>query len=160
MLDVERIKCRAKSVTLSGFRQDLIPQLKELTVEMHTTSSFTALNLDLDRTMRYVSMQTNGIYFKVAERSGEVLGALYGYASETFFSADKIAKVMGVWIAGKHQGSMGFIALLMDFEEWARTQGAKLIFLDQTTALDMERSQKLFDGCGYSVCGLNTVKEL
>lgn len=162
MRDLARIAQRFNSIEIVRYDEALQDQLKALTVEMHSVSVFKRLELDLDKTVLQLSHADTvpGNFYRMARRNGELLGCIYGQAFKSFFSDALMAQVKGVWVAGKHQGSAAFLRLLLSFEEWAKGVGARLIFLDQTTALDMERSMNLFEGCGYRLIGVNTVKEL
>lgn len=162
MRDLARIGQRFQSIQIVEYKEDLRAQLEALAIEMHAQSLFKNLDLDISKTMLMVSCanDTDGSYFRVAHRSGVVLGAVYGFKSATFFGHDLISQVKGIWVSQGHKGSAAFILLLKSFEDWAKAQGARLVFLDQTTALDIERSLSLFEGCGYRLIGINTVKEL
>lgn len=160
-MNIERINQRFQSIEIVPYAPRWRTELEELTNEMHDQSMFSGMTLNVEKTMLTVSMATgDSVLFRVAVRKDRVLGAIFGYAAAPFFSDDLMGKVIGVWVAKQHQGSAAFVRLLQEFEQWAKAKGARLCFLDQTTALDMVRSQKLFEGCGYSVCGVNTYKEL
>jgi len=99
-------------------------------------------------------------YFRIAVRDGVVLGAFYGYVHRVFFADYLVANDLGWWVRKEARGGRTAIALLLDFEKWARTMGAKRVGLGQTGVEDIERTTKLFEHCGYKVIGYNTMKEL
>ena len=161
MRDLARISERFKSINLVPYRTDLRDQLETLAVEMHAQSAFSQLELDVNKSLRHwETADRSGAYFRIAERGGTVFGAVYGFVATTFFSHDLFGHVKGIWVLKEHQGSAAFVRLLTDFEQHAKAMGARFVFLDQTTALDIERSMNLFEGCGYRLIGVNTVKEL
>jgi len=159
-MDVERIRKRFHDIEIRPYQESARTQLEALAAEMHAESMFSRMELNMDKVIRHWSLQHHMQCFRVAVRNGVVLGAVYGYATSTFFSDEMFAHVKGIWVKSEHRGSAAFILLLDSFEQWARDQGAILGFLDQTTALDIERSMNLFEGCGYRLIGVNSVKEL
>jgi hypothetical protein len=161
-MDLARINERFKAIEVVEYDESLEPQLVALTVEMHEHSIYNGMDLDLVKAVAQmkVANQIPGNFYRMARRNGVLMGCVYGQCFRPFFSEDIAAQVKGIWVFGEHQGSAAFIRMLLSFEEWARAQGARLSFLDQTTALDIERCMNLFEGCGYRVIGVNTLKEL
>jgi hypothetical protein len=99
-------------------------------------------------------------YFRIAVRGDVVLGAFYGYVHRVFFSDQLVANDLGWWVRKEARGGRTAMALLLDFEKWAKAQGAKSVGLGQTGVEDIERTTQLFKHCGYKVIGYNTMKEL
>jgi hypothetical protein len=99
-------------------------------------------------------------YFRIAVRGDVVLGAFYGYVHRVFFSDQLVANDLGWWVREEARGGRTAMALLLDFEKWAKQQGAKRVGLGQTGVEDIERTTQLFVHCGYKVIGYNTMKDL
>ena len=99
-------------------------------------------------------------YFRIAVRDEIVLGAFYGYVHRVFFSDQLVANDLGWWVRKEMRGGRTALALLLDFEKWAKAQGATRVGLGQTGVEDIERTTQLFEHCGYKVIGYNTMKDL
>jgi hypothetical protein len=131
--------------------------------EMHANSVYHDLPFDEAKTIRQLAACGNIVpdrYFRLAVRRGVLLGGVYGHVRRTFFCDEILAHDMGWWVTKSARGGMAAIALLADFEKWAREQGARKIMVGQSTGINMKQTTKMFEHCGFRVIGFNTVKDL
>lgn len=131
---------------------------------MHENSIYRDMPLDEAKVFRQLAASGTNLapnrYFRIAVLDGEGLGGFYGHVMRTFFCDELLAHDMGWWVKKEARGSMAAPLLLLDFERWARAQGAKKVMVGQSTEQDMDKTTRLFEACGFRVIGFNTVKDL
>lgn len=131
--------------------------------EMHRNSIYHDMPLDKAKVVRQLAACGKSVpdrYFRLAVRGDDVLGGFFGHHRKTFFCDELLAHDMGWWVLEKARGGAAAILLLADFERWARAAGARKIMVGQSTSIDIARTTKLFEHCGFRVIGYNTVKDL
>jgi hypothetical protein len=131
--------------------------------EMHRNSIYRNMPLDRDKVVRQLAACGNIVpdrYFRIAVRGDRLLGAFYGKVQQAFFSDEWVASDMGWWVGQGSRFSAAAILLLADFEDWARSMGARKVMVGQSTGVDILRTTKLYNHCGYRIIGFNTTKDL
>ena len=132
--------------------------------EMHAGSIYRDIPLDERKVLAQLAgagtSRDPSRYFRIAVLNGEGLGGFYGSVHRAFFSDDLIANDMGWWVKREARNTLAALLLLADFERWAREKGAKKVMVGQVTDVDVERTTKLFEACGFRVVGMNAVKSL
>jgi hypothetical protein len=88
------------------------------------------------------------------------MGGLYGAVQPVYFCKKQIARDMGWFIYPEFRNTLAAVLLLADFERWAKEKGVTKILMTQSVGIDVHRTTKLFQHCGYTVCGTNTVKDI
>lgn len=99
-------------------------------------------------------------YFRLCVRNDEVLGGFLGHVTTVFFSREKTAKDISWYVERSRRGGGAAVALVRDFEAWAREQGATQFILGQATGTDIEVTKKLYEHLGYRVVGFNVAKDV
>lgn len=84
---------------------------------------------------------------------GQIVGALFAYCSDTFYSRDLVAGDLVVYVSPEHRGNRAVVKMIRAYEAWARERGAKIIYLGVSTGTNTERSQRLFERLGYRAIG-------
>jgi len=162
-VDKEKIIARHPRIQIVEYTDVYRDQVLVGAEQMHQDSIYHDLPLDKDKVIRQLAA-CGGIapdrYFRLAVRDGVVLGGFYGHYRRTFFCDEVLAHDMGWWVLRNKRGSAAAALLLFDFEIWARANGAKKIMVGQSTAINMERTTKFYQHCGFRVIGFNTVKDL
>lgn len=135
----------------------------EIARNIHATSVYADMPMEedwlLENLMNYG--RNPATFFElVVNSSGECYGGFLGTCSRTFFCRQKLARDMGWWVKPEKRGTGAAILLLRSFEGWARAQGARKVMIGQTGVIDIEKTTRLFEHCGYTVIGYNTVKDL
>lgn len=132
-----------------------VPALVELGAAMHAESKWARMCFDRDKTaallVRLVEHPTGCVL--VAENGGAVIGGMIGWCDEHFFSHDKYASELGVFVAPDKRGGMAAVRLLRAFQGWARANGAALIEVGITTGVHLERSAKFYEAVGCKRTG-------
>jgi hypothetical protein len=99
-------------------------------------------------------------YFKLCVRGDEVLGGFFGQITSIYFSIERVAKDLAWFVTRNRRGSMAAVALVRDFEAWAKSKGVKFFVLGQSTGIRMDTTRALYEHLGYEMIGFNTVKRI
>jgi GNAT superfamily N-acetyltransferase len=98
--------------------------------------------------------------FDLAFSNGVLIGFMLGVVHETIFNNIIRASDIGVYVTPPHRGNKIADALVKRFETWAISRGAKQIWLGQTTNHKIENTKSFYERLGYTVVGVNSVKEV
>lgn len=90
----------------------------------------------------------------------KLIGFISGIYHEYFFSSKKKVSDLGFYILPGHRGSRASLRLLKELEDWSKSFGVEDLYLGQTTAVNVEKTQKFYERLGYKTVGFNTVKHL
>lgn len=151
------------SIKIIPYSQEYREQAIAIGHEMHQNSIYHDLPFDDDKVERQISccnVQVPDRYFKLAVRDGVVLGGMLGTVRRTFFCDELLAHDMGWWVTESRRGQGAALKLLADFEDWARSMGARKVMIGQSTERNMEQITKLYRHLGFRLIGFNTVKDL
>lgn len=138
-------------------------QVLDIAREMHALSIYADMEFDTAKVDKQLSLCGTSVkerYFKIAVRDGVVLGGLLGSVSPTFFCDELLAKDLAWMVTENKRGYGAALKLIGDFEEWAKSMGAKKVMIGQSTEMDIEKITKLYLHLGYRLVGFNTVKEV
>ena len=94
----------------------------------------------------------------VAEKEGAVVGMMWGYVDEFFFSEEKYATDILLYVLPEQRGTRAAWRLVKAFEDWAENVGALFIQPGVSTGIDNEGYARFYERMGYSVTGLNLSK--
>lgn len=162
-MDMSAISARHAAIEIVAYSDIYRDQVIVGAHQMHEDSIYHDMPLDTDKVIRQLACCGNLVpdrYFKLAVRGGVVLGGFYGHVRRTFFCDELLAHDMGWWVLRSKRGSAAAVVLLADFERWAIAQGARKLMVGQSTAINMERTTKFYEHCGFRVIGFNTVKDI
>ena len=139
---------------------DDLPRLMELANLMHAESRFQAIALvpaKLEATLRLCMDHGCAL---VAERDGVIVGGFIGVAVEYFFSRERMASDLALFVEPNKRG--GFIAagLIRAFKAWAARQGVKHIEIGVSTGVHPEQTGALFEKLGLKRQGALYTGEL
>lgn len=160
---IGRIRARPSSVRIVPYSPKYRDGVVEIAHEMHANSIYHDMPLDEEKVVRQLAASGSIVpdrFFRIAVIGDEVLGGFYGHVHKTFFCDELLAQDMGWWVKSTARGSVAAVLMLAEFEDWARTQGARKVMVGQSTAINIETTTKLFKACGFRVIGYNTVKDL
>lgn len=153
-----------RHIQIVPFTLDYLVSTMEVAREIHAHSIYASMPLDENKLAQQLlaagTMKNEDRYFRLAVRGPRVLGGFYGCVTRVFFADILIAKDLGWWVRQEARGGAAAMALLFDFERWAKEQGATKVGLGQTGVEDIERTTALFRHCGYKVIGYNTMKDI
>lgn len=92
-------------------------------------------------------------FVMVAERDGQVVGGIVAVTVEQWFSHDKIATEISVFILPEYRGSMDALRLLKAFKAWARTKGVVYTMAGISTGIHAEKTKALYQAAGMRYVG-------
>lgn len=133
-----------------------IPQLIELGRAMHAEAR--RLNV-----MKYVParvfvtlsslIDSPEGFVKVVERDGELIGGLAAMARMHWFSTDRIACDLALFIRPDRRGGMTAALLLKEYKEWAKQQEVKLTQFTVSTGVHIASTGGLLERVGFKPAG-------
>lgn len=138
-------------------------QVIAIATEMHKDSMFGDYAFDPLKLLAQIKLAgdyPDTAYFRLAVRNGEVFGGFYGTISRMFFCDETMARDVGWWVKKERRGGGAAMLLLRGFEAWAKEKGALKVMIGQSSGIDIERTTKLYQHCGYRLVGMNTVKDI
>lgn len=95
-----------------------------------------------------------------AFQNDKMIGFIAGIYGEYFFSCKKRVADLGFYVLPENRGSKEAIRLIKELESWAKSLNVDDLCLGQTTAVNIEKTQKFYEKMGYKTVGFNTVKHL
>lgn len=94
----------------------------------------------------------------VAEDRGEVVGMTVGVSAERWFSDDRYATDLTLYVKPPARGGSAFPKLVRALEGWAREQGLPPPVLGVSTEIHPERTVSAYQHMGYEIAGYTMVK--
>lgn len=142
--------------------KDDLPRLLALGKEMHEESNYADFNYCPGNVeLMLGSLIDGGGVIFVAERNGEVIGGIAGMVYSPFFTTDKIATDLGLFIAKTTRGLMAAPMLVKMFTQWAEVQpGVKQIRPGISLGGKVDGVSKLYERCGFKPVGAVFMKEV
>lgn len=124
----------------------------------HESPRFSRSAFDSERCLALLHTLTNSDDGLVLVVGDEPIGMMLGFVSEQFFSADKVAQELVVYVLPEHRGGRDVIRMIKAFEAWAITRGAKEIALGVSTEIATDRTTALYRHLGFVDSGVNLIK--
>jgi GNAT superfamily N-acetyltransferase len=94
----------------------------------------------------------------VAEERGSLFGMIGVLTAPYFFSEERYACDLAVYVAPDRRGGTAGIRLVKAAEEWAESVGVREIQLGVSAGIDAERVGKLYEKLGYERATAGYVK--
>ena|SRR5215471_18615919 len=135
-----------------------VSEIVELGAKLHAESLFSHMRYDEQRcknVVRWAHEGNHGLWMRVVESGGHVVGFLLAQAWESFFGPDKVANDLIMVIDKPHRGH-AFIAIqemVEQYHAWARKNGALRVYLSTTTGIEPEETAKLYETLGFRQIG-------
>lgn len=89
----------------------------------------------------------------VAETDAKYIGVLIGLVTPYFFSGERIAQDLAVYVRPDFRGGHVGSGLLHEFVKWAQSRDCKEICMGITTGIDTERAMKVYEKFGFKEAG-------
>lgn len=93
-----------------------------------------------------------GVVF-LYETAGTVRGGLAGVISEYWFSREKIALDLALFLEPEARVGLIALKLVLTFKSWARLMGATEVKMGITAGINVEGTAKLYASTGMDQCG-------
>jgi GNAT superfamily N-acetyltransferase len=133
-----------------------LPVIKEL-----TDSMLKPTKLGVATSAKIINLLTNNaVNFDLAFDDDQCVGYMAGVVHFTLFNDIVRASDVGMYIIPEYRGGTIITILLARFEEWAISKGAKQLWLGQTTGNRIDLTKRFYERKGYTVVGVNCVKEI
>jgi GNAT superfamily N-acetyltransferase len=134
---------------------DDIPTLIEIGRKAHEESEYNVMSFNPDKCMRLCEQIINSpamlgiVTLKDDVIAGVIVAAVYpGYFTDELTASDLL-----VYVLPGYRGTRAFYRLCIFYITWARLQGAKLIFLRNSTGIEPEKVGKLYERMGFAQVG-------
>ena len=90
----------------------------------------------------------------VTENSGEIIGLALVTIEQSYFSSQRVAKELGVYVHPDHRVSGAGLALLRHFKQWSLAKQADLIEVGNiANIIDSDRYEKVLSRLGLKHSG-------
>ena len=132
-----------------------IPRIVELGQQMHDESPFYCdIAYDTGKVSAAMKQLINGagVIF-LYETGGEIRGGMAGYMGEFWFSSERLASDLALFIHPDHRHGMIAVKLTLAFHAWAKQLGARRVQMGITTGVHTEDTGKLYRSLGMSDSG-------
>lgn len=139
---------------------DLALLVKEF---MNTSGHAKTLGFNAEKTVKLMErMASEGIFhLNVLEDSnGNVVGVFGGLLTDCMFSNAKQATELVWYVTPSARGSRGSVQLLLEWEKWAKLQGAKTISMMNLESVAPREVERLYERMNYVKSENTYTKEL
>lgn len=96
----------------------------------------------------------------VAERNHGLIGVYIGVVANAFFSTDKVANDVLLYVEPHFRGGMTAMRLIKAFEQWAVEQGAVQIRPGISVGGEIDVAARLYRAAGFETAGYAFLKNL
>lgn len=130
----------------------------ELVTKMVAEAEFCSAKPEVSKIKKMFQMPNVAVFGAIED--GKLIGFISGMYNEYFFSSKKKVSDLGFYVLPEFRGTRASIRLIKELENWAVKLGSEDLALGQTTAVNMEKTQKFYEKLGYKTVGFNTIKHL
>lgn len=133
-------------------RED-IPVLLTLGRQMHSEGLLRTITLDeakVEATLLYCIGEG---FLQVNEGREGVDGVLAGHIAEFWFSHEKLASDLALFVRPNRRGSIAAVRLVQAFVAWGMEKAVREICLSQSTGVRVEEFAHLLTGMGFAHVG-------
>lgn len=132
---------------------DLIP-LVELGRRMHAEAPmYRDFGYDEDKVFALLARVQREGFLMVSELDGQIVGGFAGILVENWFSRDKVASEVAIFLDSAYRGGTTALRLVSAFVAWSKARGARRVSMGVTTGVHAERTGALFVACGFAHTG-------
>lgn len=138
---------------------DDLDVLVELGRRMHAESErFSRLTFDSAKVRNLLARlipSEDALVLVVESPGGEVTGGFVGYMTAHWYSEEKAAQDLSLFVRPDRRGGIAAAAMVNRFVEWARGRGCKQIVLGISTGVRVEQTSELYHRLGLKQFGLS-----
>ena len=135
-----------------------LKEFYELLKKMIAESDFNYAELNENKIFEL--FKNKDVKFFLATKEEKIVGFIGLIKHEYFFSNRKRVSDLGFYVKKEFRGTKAALLLLRKAEEWVKNISVEDIHLGQTTANEIEKTQKFYNKLGYKTVGFNTLKHL
>lgn len=139
-----------------------VPRLVELAILLHSTSNYSRMDFNAEKTGNFLHDLINGLggVVFVAEIGGVVVGGVAAGITDQWFSDDLIVFDYSIFIDPSRRSGITAIRLVETLKEWGRIKGAKQLHMGIGTGINVEGTVRLYQSCGLNHFGPLMMMEL
>lgn len=122
---------------------DDLPDIVRLAVQMHNESRFMKFLFHEEKVRAFLSTlidAPDGFLWVADDGDGEVIGAMAATVFELWFSSDRIAQDVGLFVRPSRRGTSAAAALVDRYLVWARERGAVDAEIGVSTGVHPDRT--------------------
>lgn len=136
-------------------KQD-IPEIVRLSETMHQESRYRTLPYNGDKFARLMArlIDSPAGMVAVAERDGQIIGAIAGVVTDHYFADATISYELGLYVEKAHRGTLAGYRLAKEYIDWAKSQGVDQVDMGITTGIDEERTGRMYERLGLHHVGI------
>ena len=143
---------------IKKLEQSYLKEFYELLKEMIAESEFNYAELNENKIFEL--FKSKDVKYFLATKEEKIVGFIGLIKHEYFFSNRKRISDLGFYVKTQYRGTKAALLLIKKAEEWAKSMNIEDIHLGQTTATEIEKTQKFYKKLGYKTVGFNTLKHL
>jgi len=133
-----------------------IPEIIRLSETMHMESRYRTLPYNGAKFADLIGKliaNSDGLVV-VAEKDGQLIGAIAGMVVENYFADARIAYEFGLYVEPAQRGTLAGYRLAKSYVDWATEKGADQIDMGITTGITEERTGKMYERLGLKHVGI------
>lgn len=140
---------------------DDIPAMVRLGRQMHGESRFRPISFsDAKLAATLAGLLTNRMCVLVAERAGDIVGVFLGVVTEYYFSEEKLAIDLALFVEPTARGGFTGAALVRAFIGWAKGNRIQHVELGVSTGVMVDETAALFEKLGFKRQGMLFTMEI
>ncbi|MGB8338661.1 MAG: hypothetical protein WCD07_03155 [Burkholderiales bacterium] len=136
-----------------------IPGIVELGKAIHAESRYRTLGYDpvkLNRMFSGIISSPKGTHCCfVAEHQGQISGVMIGCVEECFFSNDRVANSILIYVDPKRRGGSTALKFIHAFRNWAVNRNAVELSLGVASGVTIDRTDRFLKRLGMQMVGGN-----
>ena len=119
--------------------------------DMHNESAYSAISFDSNSLVgvAYNVLNDPNWFGAVAVKEDQVIGMMIGFISEYWFSNEKFASDLCVYIVPEYRGSSAALRLMNLYTKWAVSKPIREIRIGETTRVNPEATAKFYKKLGF-----------
>ena len=142
---------------------DHINEIVELLHDMHNESDYKGMTFNADYLALAIknAMKSPDYLIIGSIEDKKIVGLLIARIEMFSFSMDdRQSQDMAVYVIPKKRGSLTAVRLLKEYISWAKVRGVKRICLGISTCINVEKTEKLYTGLGFTKFACNYKMEI
>lgn len=134
-----------------------LPFILSMCEDMHEESRYARLPRDMAKIedcIRRLIEAANGLVFVTGA------GFLVGFVTEYWFSQERYAAELLLYVSPESRGSVDAIDLVRAYVAGAKSLNAREVHLENSTGYEVKKVEEFFSRCGFTRVGGNYILEL
>ena len=99
-------------------------------------------------------IQSGDGFLVVSERDGQIVGGMAAMVAREWFSDERFAYDVSLFIEPQYRGSILPLRLLLSYKDWAKSKGLLFAVAGVGTGINVERTTELYRRAGMTDIGM------